>query len=153
MSTGTARELLDPIFRDQPGVIAGPARDDGDAVHCREVEIARRQRHLALERAHIALKSLGNDDRLLENLLLHVVAVIALLDRRRRSSGLDDLPFRGPIVAIEDLYPVAMDDRPVALVEIGDTLRPRSDREGVRAEVILAIAIADGQRSASARSR
>ena len=76
------------------------------------------------------------------------MGVIALLDRRRRCAGLDDLALDGLVVAVENLDPVAADHRPVALVEIGDPLRPRRDRKRVRAEIILAIAIADGQRRA-----
>ncbi len=48
--------------------------------------------------------------------------------------------------------PLAADDRPVALVEIGDALGPGRDRKRVRAEVILALAIADGQRRTHARA-
>ncbi len=47
---------------------------------------------------------------------------------------------------------VAPDDRPVAFFEIGDALGPRRQRKRVRAEVILALAIADGQRRAHARA-
>ena len=43
-----------------------------------------------------------------------------------------------------------MDHRPIAFVEIGDPLRPRGDRERVRAEVILAVPVADSQRGAAA---
>ena len=57
-----------------------------------------------------------------------------------------------PVVAVENLDPVAPDDRPVAFVEIGDALRPRRQRQRVRAEVILALAVADGQRRAHARA-
>ena len=78
-----ARELLDPIFGDQPGVIARSAGDDGQPLDRLEVGVGNRQRDLAFERAHVGLESLRNHDRLLEDLLLHVVAIIALLDRRR----------------------------------------------------------------------
>ena len=56
------------------------------------------------------------------------------------------------IVAVEDLDAVAPNDRPVAFVEISDALGPGSDREGVGAKVILAFAIADGQRRAHSRA-
>ena len=48
--------------------------------------------------------------------------------------------------------PSRRDDRPVALVEIGDPLGQRRQRQRVRAEIILALAIADGQRRAHARA-
>ena len=92
------------------------------------------------------MESLGNHDRLLENLLLHVVRVIALLDRGRGRAAFDDLALDRRVVAVENLDSVAAHDRPVALVEIGDALGPRRDRERVRAEIILAVAVADRQR-------
>ena len=110
------------------------------------------QRDLPLERADVALEGLGNHDRLLEDLLLHVVAVIALLDRGRRRAGFDDLALDRLVLAVEDLDALAADDRPVALVEIGDALGQRRHRERVRAEVIFAVAIADRQRRTHARA-
>ena len=80
---GYPGELLDPVFRDQPGIIARPAGDDRHPLERAEVEVAGRKRDFAFERPDIALESLGNHDRLLEDLLLHIVAVIALLDRLR----------------------------------------------------------------------
>ncbi len=78
--------------------------------------------------------------------------IIALLDRRRRSAGLDDLALDRLILAVEDLDAVAADDRPVALVQISDALGPGRDGQGVGAEVILAVAKADGERRAHSRS-
>ena len=69
-----ARELLDPIFGDQAGIIARAAGDDRQPVDALEVGIGDRQRDLAFERPDIGLESLGNHDRLLEDLLLHVMA-------------------------------------------------------------------------------
>src|SRR4249919_1937088 len=66
---GYASELLEPIFGDHAGIEAGAAGDDRDAIDCRQVEIEIGKRDLALEWADIALESLGNHDRLLENLL------------------------------------------------------------------------------------
>src|SRR5206468_2966099 len=87
-----------------------------------------------------------------ENLLLHVVAVIALLDRRRGSAGFDDFPLDGLVVAVEDLDTLTANDSPIALAEISDALRPRGHRERVRPEVILAVAIAYRQRRSHARA-
>jgi hypothetical protein len=71
------------------------------------------------------------------------VAVIALFDRGRRRAGLNDLAFNTLIVLVEDLDAVAADDRPVALVEISDALRPRRDGQRVRPQLILTVAVAD----------
>src|SRR5690349_14270268 len=72
------------------------------------------------------------------------------LDRRRGRAGLHDLALDGPVLPVENLDPLAPDHRPVALVEIGNPLRPGCDRQRVRAEVILAFAITDGERRAAA---
>ena len=80
------------------------------------------------------------------------MAVIALLDGRGRRAGLDDLAPHRAIVAVENVDPFPPDDGPVALIQIGDPLSPRSDGQGVRSEVILALAITDGQRRTHARA-
>ena len=54
----------------------------------------------------------------------------------------------GLVVAVEDRRAVMGDDRPVALVEIGDALGEPGERERVGAEIGLALAIADGERRA-----
>ena len=69
----------------------------------RQVEIRGSAARPALERADVALQGLGDHDRLLEDLLLHEVAVIALLDRRRGCAGLDDLALDLRVVLVEDL--------------------------------------------------
>ena len=78
--------------------------------------------------------------------------VIALLDRGRGRAGFDDLALDRPVVLVEDRDPVALDHRPIAFVEVGDTLRPRRDRQRIRPEIILPVAIADGQRSPHPRA-
>src|SRR3546814_3267670 len=64
-----AREGFEPIFGDHAGVEAGAARDDGDAVDLRQVEIHLRQRDGLFERADIGGARLRNHRRLLENLV------------------------------------------------------------------------------------
>ena len=147
-----AGELLEPIFGNHAGVEAGAAGDDGDAVDVGEVKVAGWQRDLALERADIALERLGNHDRLLENLLLHIVAIIALLDWSGRRPAVDNLALDGAIIAIMNLDAVAAYDDPVAFLQIDDAPRPGRQRNRVRAEVILAFAIADGERRSHARA-
>ena len=132
---GHSGELLEPIFGDHAGVEAGAAGDDRDAIDGRQVEVEIGQRDLALERADVALESLGNHDRLLENLLLHEVAIIALLDPRRQGTGLDDFSAHPLVGAVVDLDAIALDDGPVAFLEIGDLLGQRRQRQRVGAEI------------------
>src|SRR3546814_5331964 len=94
-----------------------------------------RQRDGLFERADIGGERLRNHRRLLENLLLHEVAVIALLDRRGgdargRNFALDRIVF-----AIEYLRAIASDDDPVAFLQLGDLLRSRRKRTGLAAEL------------------
>src|SRR3546814_10852507 len=64
-------ELLDPVFGDHSGIIAGAACNDADAPDLRQIERERGQGDLLLQRAEIGAKRLRDDHRLLENLLLH----------------------------------------------------------------------------------
>ena len=98
------------------------------------------------------MKGLGNHDRLLKDLLLHVMAIIALLDGRRGRAGLDDLALDWAVVAIEDLDPPAPNDGPVAFLQISDALRPGCYCDRVRTEIVLAVTVPDCQRRTHARS-
>jgi hypothetical protein len=55
------------------------------------------------------------------------VAVIALLDRRRRRARSDDFALYGGVVLVIDLRAVAGDDDPVAFIEICDPLGQRGE--------------------------
>ena len=103
MSTGT-RANARTIFGDHPGVEGGAAGNDRDAATFARSK-SRRQRDCRPRSAGCSSERLRDDDRLLENLLLHEVAVIALLDRRGGSAGCDDLALDRAIAAIEDLAP------------------------------------------------
>ena len=48
--------------------------------------------------------------------------------------------------------PSRVDNDPVALLEIGDAIGERRERQRVRAEIHLALAVADGERRALARA-
>ena len=141
MSTGTRANCSNQYFATMPGVIAGAAGDDRDAVDRRDVEIDLRQRHLLLDRAQVAAQRLRDHGRLLEDLLLHEVAVVALLDRRGRGARSGDLALDRIVVLVEDLRALAGDDDPVAFVEIGDLLGQRGERQRVGPEIGLALAV------------
>ncbi len=99
-----AGELLEPVFRHHPGVIGRPAGDDGDPLDARDVEIELRQRDRIVGLAQIGAERLRDHGRLLEDLLLHEVAVIALLDRCRRGARNADLARRRFVFGIVDRY-------------------------------------------------
>ena len=147
-----AGEALDPIFANHRDIEGRAAGNDRHAFYRGEIGFRNRECDFTFERADISLEGLSNHDRLLEDLLLHVMGVIALLDRSRGRAGLDDLAPDRAIVAIENIDALPPHDGPITLVKISDTLRPGRDREGVRAEVILTLAVADGQRRSHPRA-
>src|SRR5439155_7926553 len=99
--------------------------DDGDPRHVGEAEVHVRQRHFLLERPQVGSQRLRHDQRLLENLLLHEMTVIALLDQPARRTGLDDVALYLLIGTVVDGGAVMADRRPIALLEIGYPLRER----------------------------
>ena len=147
-----AGEGLEPVFRHEAGVIGGAASHDGDALDRREVEIDLRQGHAVVHPADIAAQRLGDHGGLLEDFLLHEVAEIALLHRCGRGPRGGDGALHRVVMLVEDLRALAGDDHPVALFEIADLLGERRQRQRVRAEIGLAIAIAHHQRRAEPRA-
>jgi len=140
-----ARELLEPIFGDHPRIITGAAGDDRQPLNRRQIETGVGERDFTVEWPHVTLQRLGDHDRLLVNLLLHVVAVITLFDPCSRRARLDDLAIDRLVFTVEDLHALTPNHSPIAFVQISDTLGPRRQRDGVRSEVVLGLAIADGQ--------
>ena len=151
-----ARELFEPVFRDQPRIETGAAGDDRQPADLREVEIDLRQRDRIVRTAQIGAKRLRHHGGLLVNLLLHEVAIIALLHRRRRRARGADFAGDGIALRIEHLGTVAAHHDPVAFFEIGDPLRQRRKRERIRTQIhlrLLALGpIAEHQRRAEPRA-
>ena len=50
---GDARKGFEPVFGDHPGIKAGTARDDGDALDRAQIEVHLRQRDGLFERADV----------------------------------------------------------------------------------------------------
>src|SRR3546814_7579115 len=125
---------------------------DGGAVDRRQVEIHLRQRDGLFERADVGGERLRDDGRLRENLLLHEVAVIALLDRRGGHARGRNFALDRVVVGVENLRAFAANDDPIALVEISDLLRQRRKRERVAAEVGFALAVTNDEGRAEARA-
>jgi hypothetical protein len=101
---GNAGDPLEPVFRDDAGMIGGAAGD-----HRHPLERAQRkgqlgQMHRAGRRVDQRIERVANDRRLLEDLLLHEMAVIALADQRARSGRFADRAGDFGIAAVEDPY-------------------------------------------------
>ena len=147
-----AGDPLEPVFGDEGGM---PGRAAGDDRH--PLDLAERKRQLgqmngAGRRVDQRVDRVADDRRLLENLLLHKMAVIALADQRARGRRFTDRPLDLGIVGVKDRHFRRGDDRPVALVEISDPAGQRRQCQRVRAEEHLAVAIADRERAAASRA-
>ena len=88
--------------------------------------------------------------RLLVDLLGHEVAMVALVDQHRARRRADHLPLDPRAADIAHLDAVTGDDRPVAVLEVGHAVGEGRQRDRIRAEVHLAVAVPDRQRWAVA---
>ena len=88
--------------------------------------------------------------RLLGDLLGHEVAVLALV--RHEGRGLREIhrPRDLAVRAVADLDRIAGQHHPVAVLEIGHAVGEGGERYGVRAQIHLAVAMADGERRSHA---
>ena len=93
---------------------------------------------------------MANDLRLLVNLLGHEMPVVALVDGQRHGLGRDDRPLDRLVPHIANLAALAGKDHPVPLLQIGDLVGKGRQRDGVRPQIHLSVAVADGQRRTTA---
>ena len=84
--------------------------------------------------------------RLLMDLLLHEMPVVALVDHEGGAERLLALALDLVALHVEDGDLVAAHHRPVAVLEIGDRIGEGRQRNGVGAQKHLALAMADGER-------
>ena len=89
---------------------------------------------------------MGDHLRLLMDLLFHEMAVVALVDQEGGAHRLLALALHLVAVDVEDGELVAAHHGPVAVLQIGDGVGERRQRDGVRAQEHLALAMADRQR-------
>ena len=94
----------------------------------------------------------ADDFRLLVNFLGHEVAMVALVDEERRGIRFEHRALDRMAGGVMNLGAAAMDDNPVAIFQIADRIRERSERDGVGAEEHLAVAVADRQWRAAPRA-
>ncbi|MNJ33041.1 hypothetical protein D3C77_277200 [compost metagenome] len=148
---GQARILLEGVFADLAGVEGGAAGDDLDALDRGEVHGL----DLGLARDQVEVFRQGVLDAvgLLMDLLLHEVAVLALLDQGRGGRDLDHGAVGRAAVGVEHARAGAGHGHVVAFLEVGDLLGEGADGQGVRAQIHLALAPADDQGAAAARAQ
>ena len=90
--------------------------------------------------------------RLLENLLLHEVAVITLFHRCSRSAGRLNLTLDRISALIMDNHAATLDDDPVTLLKVRNLLGQRSQSQGIRSEVHFARSIPHDKRRTATRA-
>src|SRR5205823_4828738 len=106
-----ARKALEPVFGDQSGVVGGAAGRDGYSLELAKIERQRtREPHLLGGHVEIMRERVADDLRLLVNLLGHEVAIIALVDKKGRSRGLEDGAFDLAAFGVEHVDAVAREN-------------------------------------------
>ena len=145
-----ARQLLEPVLADQAGIGRGAAGDRGQARNGGEVERQRRQADPVRGGIGERAQRIAQHRSLLEDLLLHEVAMVALADQGAAHRRLADLALDRPPQAIHDDGTLPVEEGDVALLEILDALGQGCQRQGVRAHEHLAVAVAQRQRAAFA---
>ncbi len=149
---GHARDLLDPVFRDQRGVIGGAASNESRVRDLRQIEGQVGQMHGARRRVNELVERVAHRHRLLEDLLLHVVRVIALARGGAAERGLLDGALDHAALRVAQGRARGGHHRPVALLEIKDAPGEGRQGERVRADEHLAIAESDRQGAAAPRA-
>ena len=91
------------------------------------------------------MQGVADHRRLLEDLLLHEVAVLALADHRAGEGRLLDLAGHRAVFGIVHLGAILAELDPVALLQIADLVGQGRQGQGVGAEKHLAVAVAHRQ--------
>jgi len=144
-------QLLEGIAADLAGVEGGAAGHDLDPIDSGEVR--RIGFGLAVHEVEVVGQGVLDAVGLLMDFLLHEVPVLALFDQGRRGGDLNDRPFDRRSIHVEHPRAVPVDADIVALLQIADLLGEGPDRQGVRAQIHLALAPADDQRTAPPRTQ
>ncbi len=147
------REALEPVLGDHGGVIGGAAGGDRDPIELVEIERQRhRQRHPLARHVDVIRQRMADDFGLLEDFLGHEMAMIALVDVLLRGLQLEHLAPHHRPAGIVQLGALARDDRPVAFLQVAHRVGERRQRNRVGADEHGAVAEADGERRAFART-
>ncbi len=148
---GNAGERLDPLLRDERRVVAGAAGQHQHAVDSRQhgSRVGAEQRRID---AGDGFERVRDGARLLEDLLLHEVAVRAQLDRSPRRFDRDHGPLDALAARIVDRPGFAAHVGNVAILEVRHPVRDRKQRGRVGREEMVVGTDAHDQRAAGARA-
>ncbi len=146
-------EALEPVFRHQSGIKRGAAGRQRQPLELLPVERQfPRQRDLLGGHVDVMGERVADHFRLLVDFLGHEVLVIALVHQLGRRSGFDHRPLDRVTLLVADLDALVRHHRPVAVFQVTDGVGERRQRDGVGAEIHLAVAVADGERRTFARA-
>ncbi len=146
-----AGQPLEPVFGDKACVARGAAGHDRNALDVLEVERQlQRQRHPLGRHVDVARQRVADHFRLLVDFLGHEVAIIGLVDQKRRRTGFQHLAVHHRALLVVDHADFAGQNHPVAVFEIADGVGEGRQRDRVRAQIHLAVAVTDRQRRALA---
>ena len=139
---GDARDGFQPVLGHHAGVIAGAAGQNQDAAGALEDLFGLGAEQAWLQRAGVLdhLQRVADGARLLEDLLLHVVVVVAQLDRIGRQLALDHRARHHVAGGVADGVAVAGERGQITFFQVDDVLGDLQQGRGVGGEEVLALA-------------
>ena len=145
-----ACDLFEPVFRDHTGVEGRAAGDQRQTLDLGKVDAGLGQGNFGASGVDVMGKGPLQHGGLLGDFLGHKVLVTGLVDGGRACLDLFARAVNLFASGIADLNAGAGHDGPVAFVQIGDRVSHWGQRDGVRADEVFAVPVADRQRAAFA---
>jgi len=145
-----AGELFQLVTRHQARVVTGAAGHDVDLPDLAQDVVGADSENVRqhVVRADTALQGLSHGTRLLENLLLHVMAITAALHGVGRQVGLNYRPLDGLIGPITNPIAVGVQPDHVALLEVDEAVGHGKQGMNVGSKEMLVEADTQHQRAA-----
>ena len=147
---GDTRIALEIVATHQRRIIARSAGRQGDPPDLGKIDLrAGRQARPSAGHVDEGAEGVGDDFRLLEHLLLHEVAVVALVDIEALAHRLTHRAVDRPVFGVEDFGTVVAEDDPVAVIQVTHGIRKGRQGDSIGAEEHFALAGTDGKRAAA----
>ena len=147
-----SRQLLEPVFRDHAGIRGRAAGHHGHAGERSEVDRQVRELNAVIMGACEGAERIAEHGRLLMDLLVHEMAIIALADQRAGKCRLGDRTLDGIAMHVEDLGAIGTNDRPVAFFQILNAIGQVRQGERIGTDIHFTVAVTDGERAAATRA-
>ena len=140
---GQAGDLFEPVFCDMASKGCRATGNQSDPVDICEIKALRKVQASAC--SGVVLQRIGDDDGLLGDFLGHEMLVPGLFDPGCIQRHLGHGAARAAAFMVEDFDRLARDTDHIAVFQIGKPVGHRRQGQRVRADEILALAIAHGQ--------